>query len=205
MAYGRPEVASDFHEDAPPHGLFNCCCCLSLSLLLFLLILIAIALFFVLVLKPSKPGFVLQSAALQSFHVDHGSSSGGGEGGGGGGGGLGVFLSMSVALVFSASNPNKVSIVYSPTVLGCSYKGELLGLAHVPSFTQPPHSHTVVTAVITVSRLNVAPSSSLDLLNDATMRDKVALYITGPVEACVKVFGIDSPKVKVCDAMSFWL
>jgi hypothetical protein len=207
MAYGRPEVASDFHEDAPPHGLFNCCCCLSLSLLLFLLLLIGIALFFVLVLKPSRPGFELQSAALQSFHVDHGSSSGGGDGEGGGeggeggdgagGGGLGVFLSMSVALVFSASNPNKVSIVYSPTVLGCSFQGELLGVARVPSFTQPAHSRTVLTALISVRRLSVPPSASLDLLNDALMHDRVALRISGPLQACVKLFGLDSPKVKV--------
>lgn len=188
MAYGRLDMPSSYHESAPSHGLCNCCCCISLSLLLLLLVAIGIALFFILVLKPTKPEFVLQSVSVQNFKVERelqGFTN------------FAVYLSMNIALIFSASNPNKVSINYSPTDFNCVYKDAVLGVAKVPSFHQAAHSHSTLTAVLVVDHVNVLQSSSLDLLNDATLNDRVAVTINGPVRARVKVLGINSPKVEV--------
>lgn len=188
MAYGRVDLPSSYHESAPSHGLCNCCCCLSLSLLLLLLVAIGIALFFILVLKPTKPEFVLQSVSVQNFKVERelqGFTN------------FAVYLSMNIALIFSASNPNKVAINYSPTEFNCVYKDAVLGAAKVPSFHQAAHSHSTLTAVLVVDNVNVLQSSSVDLLNDATLNDKVAVTVNGPVRARVKVLGINSPKVEV--------
>ncbi|KAI5079391.1 hypothetical protein GOP47_0004870 [Adiantum capillus-veneris] len=188
MAYGRLDMPSSYHESAPRHGLCNCCCCISLSLLFLLLIAIGIALFFILVLKPTKPEFVLESASIQDFKVDRevqGLTN------------FAIYLSMNIALVFSASNPNKVAINYSPTEFNCVYKDAILGVAKVPSFHQAAHSHSALTAVLVVDHVNILQASSVDLLNDATVNDRVALTINGPVKARIKVLGINSPKVEV--------
>lgn len=188
MAYGTVEMPSSYHEDAPRHGLCNCCCCLSLSLLLVVLIAIGIALFFILVLKPAKPEFNLESASVQNFKVvkefEEFSN-------------FAIYLSMNIELVFSATNPNKVAINYSPTQFNCVYRDVVLGVAKVPSFHQAAHSHSALTAVLVVNHIDILQSSSLDLFNDVTVNDRVTLTINGPVEARVKVLGINSPKVEV--------
>eukprot|EP00250_Pteridium_aquilinum_P000730 c10886_g1_i1 orf=780-1433(+) len=188
MAYGRAEMPDNYRSNAPSHGLCNCCCCLSLSLLLLVLIAIGIALFFILVLKPAKPEFNLQSASIETFKVEKELLYSSGPA---------IFLSMNIAVVFSASNPNKVAISYSPTRFTCVYKDVVLGVAKVPPFHQAAHSHNTLTAVIVVDHMNLFQSSSIDLLNDATVNDRVVVVVNGPVEARIKVLGINSPKVEV--------
>ncbi|KAH7300895.1 hypothetical protein KP509_23G002700 [Ceratopteris richardii] len=187
MAYGRLDMPPSYREDEPSQSLCNCCCCVSLSLLFFLLIAIGIALLFILVVKPRKPEFNLESVSVQNFQIEREFQ----------GHSLGVFLSMHITLIFSASNPNKVSIDYSPTQFTCVYRDAILGVAKVPSFHQAAHSHSALTAVVTVEHVNVAQSLSLDLLHDVTSNNRVGFIINGPVEARVKVLGISSPKVEV--------
>ncbi|KAH7425155.1 hypothetical protein KP509_11G042200 [Ceratopteris richardii] len=187
MAYGSLDTPSSYNESAPSHGLCNCCCCISLSLLLLIMLAIGIALLFILVLKPEKPEFNLESVSIQNFKVEKEFQ----------GPSLAVFLSMNIALIFSAKNPNKVAIYYSPTQFDCVYKEAILGVAKVPSFHQAAHSNSALTAVLIVEHVNVLQSASLDLLNDATFNDRVALTIKGPVEARVKVLGVSTPKVEV--------
>lgn len=152
------------------------------------MIVIGIAIFFILVLKPARPEFNLQSASIQNFKVEkevQGVTN------------FAVYVSVNIALVFSASNPNKVAIYYSPTQFNCVYKNVFLGVAKVPSFSQAAHSHSKLAASVAVDHVNVLQASSVDLLNDATVNDKVMLTISGPVEARIKVLGINSPKVEV--------
>lgn len=175
-------------EDKFAGGVCNCCCSVSLCVLVLLLLALGVALFFILVMKPTRPEFDLQSATIENFQVDSqivGASN------------VAVYLSMNIVLIFSASNPNKVGIEYEATQFNCLYKTTLLGVANVPPFTQPAHSHITLRAVVVVDRLNVLQAASADLLRDATLNDKVVLTINGPIDARVRVLGIKSPKVQV--------
>lgn len=148
---------------------------------------LGVALFFLLILKPSKPEFNLQSANILDFHVDRQQ----------GALNFAVYLSLNITLIFSAINPNKAGIEYSATDLQCFYKKTLLGVAKVPRFYQPAHSHTTLKALVVVDRLNILQAASADLLKDVSVNDKVPLTINGPVYARVRLLGINSPRVEV--------
>ncbi|KAI3834697.1 hypothetical protein MKW92_007880 [Papaver armeniacum] len=100
-------------------------------------------------------------------------------------------------MIFTAVNPNKVGIQYSPTQFDVMYRGVPLGRASIPGFDQPAHSVRQVQTTISVDRVNLLQAEATDLVKDATLYDRVELRITGDVGAKIRLLGITSPKVKV--------
>ncbi|KAJ7521686.1 hypothetical protein O6H91_19G063800 [Diphasiastrum complanatum] len=169
------------------NGCSQCYCCFA-SLLVGVLVAVAVLLLLIfLVFKPQQPSFDLRDVTVSSFEVDQpltGSSS------------YTVLLSMDCTLVLAASNPNKVSIKYSPVHLNVLYHGHQIGIASAPAFEQPAHSNTAVQASLTVQKLSILQGDAMELLKDV-VNDNVPLIITGTVRARISVLGVDSPRVQV--------
>lgn len=172
-------------------SLGRCCCCVLSVLFIVATIIGIIALVVFLVIKPKKPEFELQSVAVEALRVEPppGSVSAVAS--------MEVFLSLNIAMVFAASNPNNVGIKYSPSKFYVMYKGMPIGVAVVPAFYQPSHSHTTVETRLLVNRVNILQAAALDLFRDATVNDRVALRLTGDVGARIRVIQITLPQVQV--------
>ncbi|KAI3966791.1 hypothetical protein MKW92_028389 [Papaver armeniacum] len=172
----------------------GCCCCLFLLLTFLGLLVLAVILIIVLAVKPKKPQYELQQVSVQYVGIAAATS----------GGAISsnsivpsASLSFNIKMIFTAVNPNKVGIQYSPTQFDVMYRGVPLGRASIPGFDQPAHSVRQVQTTISVDRVNLLQAEATDLVKDATLYDRVELRITGDVGAKIRLLGITSPKVKV--------
>ncbi|XP_058097215.1 uncharacterized protein LOC131242528 [Magnolia sinica] len=163
----------------------GCCCCLFLLLTFLALLLVAVVLVVVLAIKPKKPQFDLQQVNVQYIIVAPSAAA------------TAAYLSLNLTMIFTAVNPNKVGIKYSPSAFYIMYKGVPLGLATVPGFYQPAHSRRTVETRASVDRVNVLQQDALELVRDATLNDRVELRVTGDVGAKIRIMEITSPRVKV--------
>ncbi|KAL5984031.1 hypothetical protein ACLOJK_018133 [Asimina triloba] len=170
-------------------SLRGCCCCLFLLLTFIALLLIAVVLVVVLAVKPKKPQFDLQQVNVQYIIVTPTAAAATAA--------AAAYLSLNLTMVFTAVNPNKVGIKYSPSHFYIMYKGVPLGVAMVPAFYQPAHSSRTVETRASVDRVNVLQADALELVRDATVNDRVELRVTGDVGAKIRIMEITSPKVKV--------
>nr|KYP63136.1 hypothetical protein KK1_017702 [Cajanus cajan] len=106
-------------------------------------------------------------------------------------------LSLTIRLLFSAVNPNKVGIKYGQSSFTVMYRGIPLGRASVPGFFQQAHSTRQVIATISVDRVNLLQADASDLIRDASLNDRVDLRVLGDVAAKIRVINFDSPGVQV--------
>lgn len=106
-------------------------------------------------------------------------------------------LSLSIRMLFTAVNPNKVGIKYGESKFTVMYRGIPLGEASVPGFYQEAHSVRQVEATIAVDRINLQQADAADLVRDASLNDRVELRVLGDVGAKIRVMNFDSPGVQV--------
>ncbi|XP_010527750.2 PREDICTED: uncharacterized protein LOC104805045 [Tarenaya hassleriana] len=174
-------------------SLRGCCCCLFLLLSFLVLLVLAVVLIIILAVKPKKPQFDLQQVGVQYMGIsspnpnpsslDPASSS--------------ASLSLTIRMLFTAVNPNKVGIKYGESSFTVMYRGIPLGRATVPGFYQEAHSTRNVEATISVDRVNLMQANAADLIRDASLNDRVELNVLGVVGAKIRVMDFDSPGVQV--------
>ncbi|XP_010277684.1 PREDICTED: uncharacterized protein LOC104612067 [Nelumbo nucifera] len=165
----------------------GCCCCLFLLMTFLALLVLAVVLIIILAVKPKKPQFNLEQVAVQYVGVTAGPSPTT----------TGASLSLSIRMLFTAVNPNKVSIKYSESRFYVMYRGVPLGLAAVPGFYQPAHSVRQVETTVGVDRVYLTEGDAADLVKDASLNDRVELRITGDVGAKIRILDFNSPRVQV--------
>lgn len=163
----------------------GCCCCLFLLFSLLILITLAVILVVVLAVKPKKPQFDLQQVAVQYVGISPSATP------------SGASLSLSIRLIFTAANPNKVGIKYGESRFTVMYRGIPLGRGTVKGFYQPAHSVKTLETIVSVDRVNLMQADASDLIKDASMYDKVELRVLGDVSAKIRILSFDSPGVQV--------
>lgn len=173
----------------------GCCCCLFLLFAFLLLLAVAVILVIVLAVKPKKPQFDLQSVRVQYLGINpapiaqtpvttaNAAAS--------------ASVSLTILMLFSAVNDNKVGIKYGDSKFTIMYRGIPLGRGIVPGFYQPAHSVRRVQTTIAVDRVNLLQADATDLLRDATVNDRVELRVAGDVGAKIRILGFTSPGVEV--------
>ncbi|KAL2945248.1 NDR1/HIN1-like protein 13 [Bienertia sinuspersici] len=149
--------------------------------------LLKVFLVIILAVKPKKPQYDLQQVAVQYVGISPTTAASPG----------GVSLSLSVRLLFTAVNPNKVGLKYGESRFTVMYKGIPLGRGSVPGFYQPAHSVRNVETIVSVERVNLMQADASDLVKDASMYDKVELRVLGDVSAKIRIIRFDSPGVQV--------
>lgn len=164
-------------------SLKGCCCCLFLLLSFLALLVLAIVLVILLAVKPKKPQFDLQQVGVQYMGINPSGTT--------------ASLSLTIRLLFTAVNPNKVGIKYGESRFTVMYRGIPLGKASVPGFYQEAHSVRQVVATIAVDRVNLLQADAADLIRDASLNDRVDLRVLGDVGAKIRVMNFDSPRVQV--------
>ncbi|KAF6155505.1 hypothetical protein GIB67_017860 [Kingdonia uniflora] len=187
-----------YHPPSSSSASFKGCCCCLFALLVFLgLLALAVVLIIVLALKPKKPQFELQQVEVQTIGIaatPSASSS------------LpptvtmpppAASLSLTIKMVFTAQNPNKVGIKYSGTQFYVMYGGVPLGVANVPGFYQPAHSIRSIETAVVVDHVNLVEADATDIVKDASINDRIELRITGDVGAKIRILDFTSPRVKV--------
>ncbi|KAH1051862.1 hypothetical protein AAZX31_08G181800 [Glycine max] len=162
----------------------GCCCCLFLLFSFLALLVLAVVLVIILAVKPKKPQFDLEQVGVQYMGITPNSPST-------------ASLSLTIRLLFAATNPNKVGIRYGQSSFTVMYRGIPLGKATVPGFFQQPHSTRQVIATIAVDRVNLLQADAADLIRDASLNDRVDLRVLGDVAAKIRVINFDSPAVQV--------
>ncbi|CAI8591492.1 unnamed protein product [Vicia faba] len=167
-------------------SLKGCCCCLFLLLSFLALLVLAVVLIVLLAVKPKKPQFDLQQVGVQYMGITPNNPSG-----------TTASLSLTIRLLFTAVNPNKVGIKYGESRFTVMYRGIPLGKASVPGFYQDAHSVRQVVATIGVDRVNLLQADAADLIRDASLNDRVELRVLGDVGAKIRVMNFDSPGVQV--------
>ncbi|KAH7529151.1 hypothetical protein FEM48_Zijuj05G0154100 [Ziziphus jujuba var. spinosa] len=201
--YYPPHSSSSSSSSASFKG---CCCCLFLLFSFIALLILAVVLVIILALKPKKPQFDLQQVGVQYMGISSSTSptaitttdpTA-----------TGVFpspppppqtasLSLTIRMLFTAENPNKVGIKYGESRFTVMYRGIPLGKASVPGFYQEAHSVRQVVATIVVDRVNLLQADAADLIRDASLNDRVELRVLGEVGAKIRVLNFDSPRVQV--------
>ncbi|WCJ18446.1 Late embryogenesis abundant (LEA) hydroxyproline-rich glycoprotein family [Euphorbia peplus] len=169
----------------------GCCCCIFLLLSFLALLLLAIFLIIILAVKPKKPQFDLQQVGVQYMGISSPTTT--------------VdpttvaaaSLSLTINLLFTAVNPNKVGIKYGESKFTVMYHGIPLGKANVPGFYQEAHSERQVEATVSVDRYSLMQANAADLIRDASLNDRVELRVLGEVGAKIRVLHLDSPGVQV--------
>lgn len=142
----------------------------------------------ILAVKPKKPQFDLEQVGVQyvgiiaSPNIPTGTSAS---------------ISLTIRLLFSAQNPNKVGIKYGESRFTVMYRGIPLGKASVPGFFQDAHTIKQVVATIVVDKVNLLQADAADLLRDVSLNDRVDLRVLGDVGAKIRVMNFDSPGVQV--------
>ncbi|XP_027355088.1 uncharacterized protein LOC113864992 [Abrus precatorius] len=162
----------------------GCCCCLFLLFSFLALLVLAVVLVIILAVKPKKPQFDLQQVGVQYMGITPNPPST-------------ASLSLTIRLLFTAVNPNKVGIKYGESSFTVMYRGIPLGKASVPGFYQDAHSIRQVVATIAVDRVNLLQADAADLIRDASLNDRVDLRVLGDVGAKIRVMNFDSPGVQV--------
>uniref|UniRef100_A0A2P2IQT1 Late embryogenesis abundant protein LEA-2 subgroup domain-containing protein n=1 Tax=Rhizophora mucronata TaxID=61149 RepID=A0A2P2IQT1_RHIMU len=193
-----PAVASSSSSSSA--SLKGCCCCLFLLFSFLVLLVVAVVLVIILAVKPKKPQFDLQQVGVQymgitspnpTASVDPTATSTAASAS------ASAALSLTIHMLFTAVNPNKVGIKYGESRFTVMYRGIPLGKASVPGFYQEAHSQRQVDATIIVDRYSLMQADAADLIRDATLNDKVELRVLGEVGAKIRVMGFDSPGVQV--------
>ncbi|KAL5714493.1 hypothetical protein ACHQM5_016446 [Ranunculus cassubicifolius] len=170
----------------------GCCCCLFLLITFLGLLILAIILVILLAVKPKKPQFALEQVAVQyvgitptnGFTPTQPATPS-------------ASLSLTIRMVFTAVNPNKVGIKYSAMEFYVMYRGVPLGVASVPGFYQPSHSTRRIQTLVSVDKVNLMQADATNLIRDASLNDRVELKVTGDVGAKIRILDFTSPKVKV--------
>ncbi|KAK7302462.1 hypothetical protein RJT34_13352 [Clitoria ternatea] len=165
-------------------SLKGCCCCLFLLFSFLALLVLAVVLVIILAVKPKKPQFDLQQVGVQYMDIIQNPPST-------------ASLSLTIRLLFTAVNPNKVGIKYGQSSFTVMYRGIPLGKASIPGFYQDAHSVRQVVASIAVDRVNLLQADAADLIRDASLNDRVELRVLGDVGAKIRVMNFDSPRVQV--------
>ncbi|XP_044461001.1 uncharacterized protein LOC123192487 [Mangifera indica] len=182
-------------------SLKGCCCCLFLLFSFIALLILAIVLIVILAVKPKKPQFDLQQVGVQYMGISAPNPTS-----------LDpttttttansistetASLSLTIHMLFTAVNPNKVGIKYGESKFTVMYQGIPLGKASVPGFYQEAHSVRNVEATIAVDRANLLQADGANLIRDASLYDRVELRVLGDVGAKIRVMNFDSPGVQV--------
>ncbi|KAJ8754842.1 hypothetical protein K2173_015354 [Erythroxylum novogranatense] len=175
-------------------SLKGCCCCLFLLFSFIALLILAIVLVIILAVKPKKPQFDLQQVGVQYMGISSPNLNS-----------LDpktaatttASLSLTIHMLFTALNPNKVGIKYGESRFTVMYHGIPLGKASVPGFYEEAHSERQVDANIVVDRYSLMQADAADLIRDASLNDRVELRVLGEVGAKIRVLGFNSPGVQV--------
>ncbi|KAK4254352.1 hypothetical protein QN277_009748 [Acacia crassicarpa] len=195
--YPTPSYRSSSSSSASFRG---CCCCLFLLFSFLALLVLAVVLVIILAVRPKKPRFELQQVTVQSMGIttnpppsfaapNDGSTATTTST-------TTASLSLSIMLLFTAVNPNKVGIKYGESRFTVMYRGIPLGKASVPGFYQEAHSVRQVQATITVDRFNLLQADAVDLIRDASINDRVELRIFGDIGAKIRIMNFNSPSVQ---------
>lgn len=194
--YPTPSHRSSSSSSASFKG---CCCCLFLLFSFLALLVLAVVLVIILAVKPKKPQFDLQQVGVQYMGITPNppSSATSAVANDGSTSTTAASLSLSIRLLFTAVNPNKVGIKYGECRFTVMYRGIPLGKASVPGFYQEAHSVRQVGATIAVDRVNLLQADAADLIRDASLNDRVELRVLGDVGAKIRVMNFDSPGVQV--------
>ncbi|KAK8530055.1 hypothetical protein V6N13_102936 [Hibiscus sabdariffa] len=181
----------------------GCCCCLFLLFSFLALLVLAVVLVIVLAVKPKKPQFDLQQVGVQYMGISTSNpSSFDGTATAVATTPTTASLSLTIHMIFTAVNPNKVGIKYGESRFTVMYRGIPLGKASVPGFYQEAHSARTVDATIAVDRANLMQADAADLIRDASLYDRVELRVLGDVGAKIRVMDFDSPGVQVTSSTS---
>ncbi|XP_061982218.1 uncharacterized protein LOC133702057 [Populus nigra] len=176
----------------------GCCCCLFLLFSFLALLILAVFLVIILAVKPKKPQFDLQQVGVQYMGITASNPTAS----------MDpttattttpatASLSLTIHMLFTAVNPNKVGIKYGESSFTVMYRGIPLGKASVPGFYQEAHSQRQVEATISVDRYSLMQADASDLIRDASLNDRVELRVLGEVGAKIRVLDLDSPGVQV--------
>ncbi|KAG2703750.1 hypothetical protein I3843_06G142600 [Carya illinoinensis] len=172
----------------------GCCCCLFLLFSFLALLVLAVVLVIVLALKPKKPSFDLQQVGVQYMGITTPNPS---ETNPAANPATSASLSLSIRMLFTAVNPNRVGIKYGESRFTVMYRGIPLGKASVPGFFQEAHSVRQVEATVAVDRVNLLQADAASLVRDASLNDRVELRVLGDVGAKIRILNFDSPGVQV--------
>ncbi|KAG6651955.1 uncharacterized protein LOC122313228 [Carya illinoinensis] len=172
----------------------GCCCCLFLLFSFLALLVLAVVLVIVLALKPKKPSFDLQQVGVQYMGITTPNPS---ETNPAANAATSASLSLSIRMLFTAVNPNRVGIKYGESRFTVMYRGIPLGKASVPGFFQEAHSVRQVEATVAVDRVNLLQADAASLVRDASLNDRVELRVLGDVGAKIRILNFDSPGVQV--------
>ncbi|XP_065631310.1 uncharacterized protein LOC111996338 [Quercus suber] len=175
----------------------GCCCCLFLLFSFLALLILAVVLVIILAVKPKKPSFDLQQVGVQYMGITTPTSDSAAVTTDPNNPTTSASLSLSIRMLFTAVNPNKVGIKYGESKFTVMYRGIPLGEASVPGFYQEAHSVRQVAATIAVDRINLQQADAADLVRDASLNDRVELRVLGDVGAKIRVMNFDSPGVQV--------
>ncbi|KAF7803661.1 LEA_2 domain-containing protein [Senna tora] len=176
----------------------GCCCCLFLLFSFLALLVLAIVLVIILAVKPKKPQFDLQQVGVQYMGITpNPPATATATATAVPNDGTTASLSLTIRLLFTAVNPNKVGIKYGESRFTVMYRGIPLGKASVPGFYQEAHSVRQVVATIAVDRVNLLQADAADLIRDASLNDRVELRVLGDVGAKIRVMNFDSPGVQI--------
>ncbi|CAA6664317.1 unnamed protein product [Spirodela intermedia] len=152
-------------------SLRGCCCCFFLLLAFLAVVVVAVVLAVALAVKPKKPQFDLQQVGVSYLLVTAGAPA--------------AYLSLNITLLFTAENPNKVTIRYGAAAFSVMYRG------------QPAHSIRLVQSRVVVDRVDVLQTDAGELVRDATLNDRVELRVAGDIGAKIRFLGVTSPRVQV--------
>lgn len=198
-----PPNSSSSSSSSSSASLKGCCCCLFLLFSFLALLILAVVLVVVLAVKPKKPQFDLQQVGVQYMGISA-SSPPNSAAAAAAAASIApppppqtASLSLSIRMLFTAVNPNKVGIKYGESRFTVMYRGIPLGKASVPGFYQEAHSVRQVVATIAVDRVNLLQADAADLIRDASLNDRVELRVLGDVGAKIRVLSFDSPGVQV--------
>ncbi|KAF5936870.1 hypothetical protein HYC85_024376 [Camellia sinensis] len=161
----------------------GCCCCLFLLFSFLALLILALFLVFFLALKPKKPQFDLQQVGVQYLGISPITPTS-------------ASVSLTIRLLFTAVNDNKVGIKYSESRFTVMYRGIPLGRGVVPGFYQAAHSVREVETTVAVDRVSLLQADAAELVRDAELNDRVELRVLGDVGAKIRILGFTSPAVQ---------
>ncbi|KAJ0077903.1 hypothetical protein Patl1_36907 [Pistacia atlantica] len=181
-------------------SLKGCCCCLFLLFSFIALLILAIVLIVILAVKPKKPQFDLQQVGVQYVGISAPNPTSLDTAAAAAANTISTqtaSLSLTIHMLFTAVNPNKVGIKYGESKFTVMYRGIPLGKASVPGFYQEAHSVRNVEATIAVDRANLLQADAANLIRDASLNDRVELRVLGDVGAKIRVLNFDSPGVQV--------
>lgn len=175
----------------------GCCCCLFLLFSFLALLILAVVLVIILAVKPKKPQFDLQQVGVQYMGISTPTSTSLDPASTTSAAATSASISLTIHMLFTAVNPNKVGIKYRESKFTVMYRGIPLGKASVPGFYQEAHSVRNIEANIAVDRANLMQADAANLIKDASLNDRIELRVLGDVGAKIRVLNFDSPGVQV--------